>query len=393
MFESYFKKKIKDPSNPRTRKEYGYKSSLIGLMANGFLSFSKIALGSITGAISITADGFNNLTDMLSSLVSLLGFSLASKPADREHPYGHARIEYIASSIVGLIILWAGVSLLWESIQTLLHPKPITVNLLSFFVLLLSIAVKILLYKYNYTLGTLIHSELVIATGLDAKNDVLATAGVVLSMIFLKFFGINIDAMIGILVSLIILKSGIDTLKSTIDSILGEGPSIEKVKELTQFIKSYPGVLGIHDLMVHDYGPGKHFLTVHVEVDARGNIIELHELIDRIERELEDEYNLNATIHMDPLVIHDPKTQEIWGYIKKKLEEIDPDLDFHDFRLVETYKGLNLIFDVLIPIKYKMSEKELKKVLEEKIHKEHPEYRLVVTFDLDYHNELGLEED
>ena len=266
-------------------------------------------------------------------------------------------------------------------------------NLLSFFVLLLSIAVKILLYKYNYTLGTLIHSELVIATGLDAKNDVLATAGVVLSMIFLKFFGINIDAMIGLLVSLIILKSGIDTLKSTIDSILGEGPSIEKVKELTHFIKSYPGVLGIHDLMVHDYGPGKHFLTVHVEVDARGNIIELHELIDRIERELEDEYNLNATIHMDPLVIHDPKTQEIWEYIKKKLEEIDPDLDFHDFRLVETYKGLNLIFDVLIPIKYKMSEKELKKVLEEKIHKEHPEYRLVVTFDLDYHNELGLEED
>lgn len=392
MFQEYFSKRIKDPSSPRTRKEYGHKSALVGIGANAFLSFSKIGIGSLTGSISIIADGFNNLTDMLSSLVSLLGFSLASKPADREHPYGHARIEYIASSIVGMIILWAGASLLWESVQSYLHKTTIQVSLISLLVLVLSILIKIVLYKYNFTLGKMIHSDLIVATGLDARNDVLATSGVLVSMLVIKFTGINIDPFMGGLVSLIIFKSGIDTLKTTIDSILGEGPSIEKVKEYTDFIKAYPEVLGIHDLMVHDYGPGQRFLTVHVEVDGRGDILELHETIDRIERDLEEEYTIKATIHMDPLLLDDPKTNQARDFIEVVLREIDPTIGFHDFRIVEAYKGLNVIFDVLIPVDYKMAPSDLLDAIQDRVERDHPEYRLVVTFDFDYHNELDWEE-
>ncbi|MCD1147418.1 cation diffusion facilitator family transporter [Peptoniphilus sp. KCTC 25270] len=378
--------------NKEQRQKMGQKSASIGLLANGFLSTSKIAIGTITGAVSITADGINNLTDMLSSIVSLVSFKISEKPADKEHPFGHARIEYLASIAVGIIIFWAGISLLRESVDSILHPKEISTSIWTFVVLILSIIVKFGLYKYNTNLGKRVSSELIYATGMDARNDVIATSGVLLSMIVLLIFSINIDGFVGLLVTVVIFKSGWDILKTTMDQILGEGPDSEKVREVKEFISSFEGVLGIHDLMVHDYGPSKKFLTVHVEVNAEEDIIELHEIIDHIERELEHQYGVNATIHMDPIQVNDPKTMEVRNYIEKKLASIDKKLGFHDFRIVERYQGINVIFDILVPLEYEKTEREIIEELNRVVALEHPEYQLIVTFDLDYHNELDMEE-
>ncbi len=373
------------------RQRYGLFSNIVGLVLNLIIAIAKIVGGTLANSVSVTADGINNLTDTFSNFIGLFSFYMSSRPPDREHPYGHARMEYLASSVIALVILYVGGKFLWESIQGIRMPHAIEATWITFAALILSIVVKLWMYEFYTKIGKEIHSELIIATAIDARNDVMMTAMIVVSTLVMRLTGIHIDGWMGLVISVIILYSGWEILSGTIDQLLGEGPSKEKVKEIHDFIMAYEGVIGVHNLSVYDYGPGVHFLTVHVEVDARGDMLELHTLVDGIEKDLEEMHGYKTTIHMDPLDIHDPKTQEKMAMIRDILNEIDPQLGFHDFRVVKARKGMNLIFDVMVPLEYKLSDVEIERLIIKKVREQAPYDYAVIDFDLDIAGELDIE--
>lgn len=390
MIERYIEKKLPDPSDAHRRMAMGKQASILGIILNLAFALFKIAVGFATHAISMIADGFNNLMDLLSSAISLAGFHFGSMPADRNHPYGHARLEYLASFVVSLIILWTGGSLLWQSLKNIVDPSPIGAMGGSVVVLLLSIVGKFFLYRYNVILGRRMQSDLLIATGYDARGDVFATSAVVLSLAVYGLSGRNIDGWMGALVSAIILKSGWDSMKETVDSLLGQKTDPELIRKIMDEIERHPIALGVHDLMYHDYGASRKFLTLHVEVDSRLDILEVHEEIDEIERELEEIFRLETTIHIDPIRIDDPRSNALYDYLKGHLREIHPKLDLHDFRIVTRKDGLNLVFDVLVPMGLKDEVASIDERLKERVKMSHPEYQLVVTYDPDYQDLLEV---
>lgn len=392
MFERYMQRKLPDARDAAARSRMGREASLIGIGTNLALAASKIVVGTLSGAISMVADGLNNSMDLLSSLISLGGFHFAAMPADRRHPYGHARMEYLASFVVSLIILWTGASLFWESGKSILHPKAMEVLPVAFVVLLLSVGAKFLLFAYNLALGKRMGSDLLIATAYDARGDVLATSTVVLSVGVQKLFGLNIDGFVGLLVAGVILKSGWESLTDTVDSLLGEKTDPALIEELLAFIESFPVAIGVHDLIYHDYGAQKRFLTVHVEVNSEWDVLKIHEDIDEIERRLAEEFQLDATIHIDPIRIDDPRSNALYDYLKGTLREIHPKLDLHDFRIVDRKDGLNLVFDVLVPMAMEGKEEEIDRRLRQKVAEKHPEYALITTYDPDYQDLLGAQE-
>lgn len=372
------------------RQRYGLFSNIVGLVLNLIIALAKIVGGTLANSVSVTADGINNLTDTFSNFIGLFSFYISSRPPDREHPYGHARTEYLASSVIALVILYVGGTFLWESFQGILKPHAIDATWITFGSLILSIVVKLWMYGFYTKIGKDIDSELILATAVDARNDVLMTAMIVVSTLIMKLTGVHIDGWMGLVISLIILYSGWEILSGTIDQLLGEGPAKHKVREIYDFIMSYDGVIGVHNLSVYDYGPGVHFLTVHVEVDARGDLLELHTLVDGIEKDLERIHGYQTTIHMDPLDIHDPKTQEKMAMVREVLDEIDPQLGFHDFRVVKGYRGMNLVFDVLVPLEYKLTHGEIEERIVEGVRRRQPNDYVNINFDLDYVGELDL---
>ena len=389
MLEGYLKRRTPNPADQRMRMAMGKEASILGIAMNLCFATFKIGVGILTGGISMIADGMNNLMDMLSSMISLIGFHFASMPADSNHPYGHARMEYLASFLVSLIILWTGGSLMWQSVKNIMNPGTIDATTLAVAVLIVSILGKLFLYRYNLILGKRLDSELLVATAYDARGDVFATGAVLLSLIATSMFSVNVDGWMGLIVSLIIAKSGWETLRDTVDTLLGQKTDPELLRAITRDIKSFPVTLGVHDLMYHDYGATHRFLTLHVEVDSE-DVMDIHQDIDEIERHIEEKYHMDATIHIDPIRIDDPRSNALYDYVKANLRAIVPTSDLHDFRIVDRKDGLNLVFDVLLPMNLEQKIKDIDEELKDRVAKDHPEYQLLTTYDMDYQDLLGV---
>lgn len=393
MLDKMIQKKLPDPNDSAGRSAMGREAAVLGIVLNFIFALSKIVIGTLAGAISMIADGLNNTMDLMSSVIALGGFHFAARPADRNHPYGHARMEYLASFLVSLIIIWTGLSLLWESGKTILHPDAMETSALAVGALIFAMVGKVFLYRYNVVLGEAMDSELLIATGYDARGDVFATAAVLFSLLVYRFFSLNIDGWMGLIVAGIILKSGWESLMETVDSLLGGKTDPELVRAIMKDIKSYPVALGVHDMMYHDYGANNQFLTLHVEVNSEDDVMKIHQDIDEIERDIAAKYHMDTTIHIDPIRIDDPRSNALYDYVKKKLREIDSRLDMHDFRIVNRKDGLNLIFDVLLPMNLEGKAKDIDAELKWKVEKNHPEYALITTYDMDFQNLLGANDE
>lgn len=363
------------------RSAYGKLASIVGILCNLLLFASKLTAGLLCGSIAIMADALNNLSDASSSIISLLGFKLASKPADEDHPYGHARYEYLAGLAVAALILIVGTDLLKNSFQKILHPTPVEPSWIAIGILVASIFAKLWLALFNTSIGKRIHSNTLIATATDSRNDVIATAAVLVAMLISHFTNVELDGYIGLAVALFILYSGVQLAKDTLDPILGHAPDGETVKAIRERIESYPEILGTHDLMVHDYGPGHQFASVHAEVAAEADMLVVHDLIDNIEREIARDFGVHTVIHMDPIVTGDPRIEQIRIALSEKMHAVDPAISIHDLRIVPGTTHTNLVFDCVIPHGYKVENDVLREHLNAAATELDPTFRCAITFE------------
>ena len=377
-----FVENASDTKNPKVRRAYGTLSGMVGIALNLLLSVLKLLAGVLSGSIAITADALNNLSDAGSQVVTLISFKIAAKPADRDHPFGHARMEYIASMIVSFLILMVGVELFRESVNGILHPAADAVfSDLTLVILGISIVAKIWLFFFNRTVGKRIDSSVMIATAIDSISDAGATAAVLVSALISRFFGIRTDAYMGLLVSLLIFVAGIRILSDTKNSLLGSAPDPEVVESIERIAKEYPEVLGIHDMVVHNYGPNNTVASFHAEVDGSENVFATHDVIDTVERRLWDELKVRATVHMDPIVTDDERVNALRAKTAEVVRGIDMRLTIHDFRFVEGPTHTNLIFDVCAPFELEMREEELRDRVADEISAIDPTYFVVITID------------
>ncbi len=370
------------------RKAYGTLGGVVGIICNLILCTIKITAGLISGSISIMADGFNNLSDMGSSLVTIIGFKLAGKPADRDHPFGHGRIEYISAFIVAVFILIVGVDLFESSATALINgDKTPTYSIISIVILAISVLVKFWMFLFNRKLGNKISSDVLIATAKDSLNDALATTAILISVavsIFVKL-PFNLDALMGVLVSLFILWAGITSAKDTLNEILGKPPEKDLIENLENTILSFKEFIGIHDLIVHDYGPGRQFASVHVEVPQDTDIVKCHEQVDLCEKLVGEQLDLSLVIHMDPIDVNNAAVTETRQKMADAIKVINEKLTLHDFRMTPlSEKRTNLIFDVVVPAEVKFSEKELEEKIINLAKLINPVFECVITFDNDY---------
>ncbi len=370
-----------EDSNVRTA--YGTLGSVVGVLVNLLLAGAKCLMGFLSGSLAMMADAANNLSDAAGSVVALITVRLAHKPVDAEHPFGHGRMEYLGSLAVGALIVCMGVTLLRDGISAILHPTAPQVNWVVMAVLAISILGKLWLYGFYRKLGSRTQNGTLLAAAKDSLGDVLATSAVLVSMLCCLFFGWKIDGWIGLLVSVIVLKAGWEVCRDTLDSLLGGRPDPEKIQELRELLLSREGIMGIHDLVLHDYGPGRCFASVHAEVDADGDILEIHELIDDAEREIGEKMKMPICIHMDPIVTSDENVQHVRQQISDFVCRIDPALSIHDFRMVPGDGHTNLIFDCVLPAGY-TGRDTLMSALNAFALSLDERYRLVVQFDTDY---------
>lgn len=371
-------------SEEKKRRVYGTLGAVVGIFLNICLFAGKYLAGFLSGSIAIMADAFNNLSDAGSSFISLIGFVFSGKKPDLDHPFGHGRIEYLAGLGVSFLILLMGVELAKNSVQKILHPVSVQISTLSIAVLSASILVKLYMAYYNHAIGKKIRSATMAATATDSLSDAAATTVVLLAMLFLAVTGINIDGYCGILVAVFILAAGIGAAKETVSPLLGQAPDPEFVKEIKELVMQHEEVLGIHDMAVHDYGPGRVMVSLHAEVSGDGNIYELHDLIDRIERELKEKLHCETVIHMDPIDVGNEKTVEMKEEMVKIVKAIDERLTIHDFRMVMGTTHHNMIFDVVIPADFKLSQEELKDIIQKKVWEKWPDYYVVIDVDTAY---------
>lgn len=375
---------VKDADNvkhPKVRSAYGTLCSIVGIILNILLFAGKFLVGMISGSVAIRADAINNLTDAASQIVSLISFRIAAKPADRDHPFGHARIEYVASMLVSMSILIIAYQLLMDSVDKLLSPVLTEFRWVSVAVLGASILVKLWLGLFNRRIGKKIDSEVLRATMTDSLSDAGATLAVLISTLVYYFTDFDPDAYMGIGVALLIAFAGIRILNETKNSILGGAPSEETVTAIKSIVHSYPETRGIHDMMVHSYGPGTTLASLHVEVDGNANVYQIHDAIDRMERQLYEEAGVHATIHMDPIVTNDPEITRLRGEMQAAIRSIDERLDLHDFRMVKGPTHSNFIFDVVVPFELRLDEADLKRRIEACAKALDETYCTVVTID------------
>lgn len=361
----WFVKDYQNIEKNEVKVGYGKVASLLGVALNIFLFLIKFIVGTLFNSISITADAFNNLSDAGSSVISFVSFILSSKPADEDHPFGHERFEYICSLLVSFIILYFAFDLTLSSIDQILNPSVLQFDVLMIVVLSISIIVKLYMYFYNTKYGKQIKSSVMKATALDSISDVMATSAVLIALLISQFTGLSLDGFMGVIVALVIGKAGIEIVKETLDKLLGEAPDKDFIKNLVSKVLSYDGVLGTHDLVVHSYGSNKTFVTVHVEVDAHEDILISHDLMDIIEKEFKAKEGIDLVIHMDPIDIDDPFTNDLRERTRIAILGIHESLSMHDFRVVKGNTHNNLIFDVVLPLEVKMEKKELiRRILE-----------------------------
>ena len=387
MNEIIMRKLIKnhtDVTNPTVRSAYGKLSGTIGIIANVILFVIKLIVGTVSGSVSITADAVNNLSDASSSIISLLGFKLAEKPADAEHPYGHGRYEYLSGLSVAVLIIVIGVELLRTSIGKIVTPTAVRFSAALVVVLLFSVAVKFWMMLFNKKAGKKINSKTLIATAYDSRNDVLSTTAVLIAAIISHFTSLELDGWIGLIAAGIIFVSGFGLIKDTIDPMLGTAPDPDFVKTIRNKIMTYPGVLGMHDLIVHDYGPSRLFASVHVEMAAEGDVIQSHDIIDNIETDFLQNNGLHMIIHYDPVLTQNPLTTQLKNEISLLVKQIDDILTIHDLRVVPGTTHTNVVFDCLAPFELKMTDKEIREKITELVRQNHPDYNCVITVDRSY---------
>lgn len=364
MTDFLVNKFIKDSTNigsTEVRTRYGMLASVVGIFCNVLLFSVKLTIGLILSSLAVTADAFNNLSDAASSIISFIGVKMAGKPADAEHPFGHGRIEYIAALIVSFLVIEVGFTFFKSSIYKILHPEEISFDLVPFVILILSILVKLWMAFFNNKLGKRIDSKVMLATAADSLGDVITTSATVLSIIICHFTSINVDAIAGLIVSAIVIWSGISIAKDTLEPLIGERVPAELYQKITDIVESYDGIVGTHDLIVHNYGPNRSMATIHAEVPNDINIDVSHEIIDKIERDVKKDLNILLVIHMDPVEMRDEEVLSLREKTSRIVHALDPELNFHDFRVLKENEQRNLIFDLVVPDSY--SEKDANRVM------------------------------
>lgn len=379
---------VKDSENVndiKVRTAYGTLASVTGIVLNIILAVFKYIAGVISGSISITADAINNLSDAGSSIVSLAGVKLAAKPADKDHPYGHGRLEYISAMAVAVLVFLMGFELLKSSFDKIIHPEPVTFNWVALIILVLSIFAKLWLGLFNRKLGRKINSAPMLAVMKDSFSDCLATSVAAISIIVSAFSDINVDGFLGIFVACFILYTGFNILKDTLGDLLGRPPEKEFVDSIENKIMSYDNIIGVHDLIVHNYGPSRKFASVHAEVPSNANIMEVHDIIDLIERDIFHEFGMIISIHMDPIVVDDERINELKKITSDVVKNICDEMSIHDFRMVEGPTHTNLIFDLIVPLNYKMENDEISKKVQDELSKIDERYYTVITVEHSFH--------
>ena len=376
---------IKDSTNiesTEVRTRYGMLASVGGIFCNVLLFSVKLTIGLILSSLAVTADAFNNLSDAASSIISFIGVKMAGKPADAEHPFGHGRIEYIAALIVSFLVIEVGFTFFKSSISKILHPEEISFDLVPFIILILSILVKLWMAFFNNKLGKRIDSKVMLATAADSLGDVITTSATVLSIIICHFTSINVDAIAGLIVSAIVIWSGISIAKDTLEPLIGERIPAELYQKITDIVESYDGIVGTHDLIVHNYGPNRSMATIHAEVPNDVNIEVSHEIIDKIERDVKKDLNILLVIHMDPVEMRDEEVLSLREKTSRIVHALDPELNFHDFRVLKENEQRNLIFDLVIPDSY--SEKDANRVMHQLVsllHEMDENVECIITLD------------
>ncbi len=375
----HFVKNYEDVDKMSVRTGYGVLASIVGIFCNVLLFALKFAVGTLLHSISVVADGFNNLSDAGSSVISFVGVKMANKPADEEHPFGHGRMEYIAAFVVAFLVIEVGFSFLKDAIKTIREPRELQFQLLPIILLLLSMGVKLWLGIFNRKIGTKIDSKVMLATAVDSIGDVIATSVTVVSMFVFRFAGINIDGFVGVGVSLVIMWAGVGIARDTLEPLLGEAVSKDAYQKITAFVEGYDGICGTHDLIVHNYGPGRSMASVHAEVPNNVDVELSHEIIDRIERDILKEMGIFLVIHMDPIEINNEQLVATKQQVAEVVKELDSVLTIHDFRMVSGENQINLIFDLVVPASYgKERRKELCQSLRKQMHDIDARYQCVI---------------
>ena len=378
-----FVKEYRNTEDPKVRGAYGKLSGFVGIVCKLILFGLKLFVGWLSASVSIMADAFNNLADASSSIISLIGFKLAERPADKDHPYGHGRYEYLSALVVAALVLVVGVELFKSSFDKILNPSVVVLSLPSILILCASVVMKFWMLFFNRRTGMLIRSQALLATAADCRNDAFTTVAVLLAAVISHFVNVDLDGYIGLAVSIFILISGVRMLKETIDPMLGSAPDAEEIERIRDKLLSYPGVLGMHDLMVHDYGPCRKFASVHIEMAAEEDVLFSHDLIDNIEKDFLEE-GLNIIIHYDPILTKDPITNDIRKQVETAVKGIDERLTIHDLRVVPGPTHTNLVFDCVKPLEVKIEDEELKRMIAERVKMIDSKYICVITVDQSY---------
>ncbi|KGK88855.1 cation diffusion facilitator family transporter [Clostridium sp. HMP27] len=386
------KRFIKDSENienEKVRNSYGFLGSIIGIVVNAILFGVKLAVGIVSGSISVTADAFNNLSDTTSSIITMLGFKLASKPADEEHPFGHGRIEYLSGLIVSFMVLLVGFEFVKSSYSRIINPTPVKFEIIPFILIVLSVFTKVWLSRFNKYIGKTINSSALQASSMDALGDVFTSSCVALSLLLSKWIAFPIDGYIGMLVSLFILYSGYSLIKDTLDPLLGTAPDSDLVEKITSSLLSYEYITGTHDLIIHNYGPNKFIATVHAEVPQDISIVKIHDVIDRAEKEISEKLNVVLVVHMDPINTNDEEVNYAKSEVESIITKYSMIKSLHDFRMVGEGDTKNLIFDIVVCYTQKLTDQfieEIKSSLNKDIKNIHPHYNAIITIDRDFAN-------
>ncbi len=391
MVDFLVKKFVRDSErtdDPKVRTAYGILSSVVGIICNVLLFAAKFVIGLILGSMAVTADAFNNLSDAASSVISFVGVKMAEKPADKDHPFGHGRMEYISALIVSFIVIEVGITFLQSSVEKIQNPEALTFGWVPFAILVLSVGVKLWMSVFNRKLGRRIDSKVMLATAADALGDVITTSATIVSILVCAFTGVNIDGIVGIAVSLIVIWSGISIARDTLAPLIGQGADPKLCGEIKRMVESYDGIVGTHDLIVHNYGPNRSMASIHAEVPRDVDIEVSHEVIDRAEREVSKKLGIFLVIHMDPVETHDVRVLAVKSKLSHVLKALDPELTFHDFRAVFGQEQINLIFDLVVPFSY--SEKDEDRLVHQVMalmQEVDEKYQCVITVDRSYQAE------
>lgn len=380
----WFVPNYKDTKEPRVRERYGTLSGTVGIILNLCLTAAKLAAGILTGAVSVTADAFNNLSDAATSLVTLLGFRLAGRKADEDHPFGHGRYEYLAGLAVSVAVLLVGLELAKGAVEKILRPETVAFSPLSVGILIGSILVKLWLYRFNSELSRRVDSAAMGAVAADSLSDSFATAAVLAGLLVSHFFHISVDGWVGILVSAFVLRAGWEAVRDTLDPLLGKAPDPTLVKGIEETVLAHEEISGVHDLVVHDYGPGHIMATLHAEVSMDGDIGKTHDVIDNVERELRDKFHILATIHMDPIVTNDARVTGLREEMLTLANTLDARITIHDFRMTEGPTHINLIFDLVVPLDCPLSEEEIRREMARLARERDEKYITVIEIDRPY---------